>query len=559
VRPIALLRPKPALCVRLKARERCCIRAADAAAREGLPKASPSIRSPHASVLFVEATPSVANFAIPAPGAFFGRRAAAFLVCRLAKSIYADPFNLKRSISARANIEGARVAVVPAQNARHDRLAYGLKRGLAASCLLIGSLLPVAAVGQISGPLPAFPVSESLLPYPAAAPRTPQEQPSEFAPLGVPLGSFFLYPRGEVDEAYNSNIFATSTSPTRDWITALTSSFDLLSNFPRDSLNFHAGSLAQFYLGHSPQNTQDVFFSTNGTLDLTAGSYIYGNAEVAKQHISYGAPNSPGSIAEPVTYWNYTATAGYLQQGLRFSYEVDVGVTSAQYNAAQLVSGGVLPQSYQDGTASSAAITGIYEIIPDYRGYVRFTGSLFDYWHTVPGEIRPNFTTYRIDLGLQILPTNHIIYGDAYVGYLVQNFQQSSLGSTSTPDYGGDLIWSITPRTTLTFSGLLTYNTGTPGNIPLAGNSYLSKTFTGTVSHEVLPNLQLFLTGNYINNSFQGISQTQNVFLVNPGVRYQVNRNLYLGGDIYHVQQTSTASGGSFSQNIFTLRVGTQF
>ena len=208
---------------------------------------------------------------------------------------------------------------------------------------------------------------------------------------------------------------------------------------------------------------------------------------------------------------------------------------------------------------------------PITAAIVRFTSSLFDYWHTVPGEIRPNFTTYRTDLGLQILPTNHIIYGDAYVGYLVQDFQQSSLGSTSTPDYGGDLTWSITPRTTLTFSGLLTYNTGTPGNtplvgntgtlgnIPLAGNSYLSKTFTATVSHQVLPNLQLFLTGNYINNTFQGISPTQNVFLVNPGVRYQVNRNLYLGGDIYHAQQTSTASGNSYSQNIFTLRVGTQF
>jgi uncharacterized protein (PEP-CTERM system associated) len=74
-----------------------------------------------------------------------------------------------------------------------------------------------------------------------------------------------------------------------------------------------------------------------------------------------------------------------------------------------------------------------------------------------------------------------------------------------------------------------------------------------------LPNLQLSLTGNYINNSFQGISPTQNVYLVDAGVRYQVNRHLYLGGDIYYAQQSSTASGSSYSQNIFTLRVGTQF
>jgi hypothetical protein len=509
-------------------------------------------------ILFVEATPSVANFAMPAPGAFFGRLAAVLLVS-LPKSIYADPFDLRQSITAPANIEGARVAVVPARNACHDSLAYGLRRGLGAFCLLMGSLLPLAAVGQIS---------ESLLPTPAT-PSTPQQQPSEFSPLGLRVGSFFWYPRGELDGAYNNNIFATNTGQIGDWITALTSSFDLLSNFSRDSLNLHAGTLAQFYAGHSPQNTQDGFVTTDGTLNLTEGSYIYGTAQVQHQHISYGSPNSPGSIASPVTYWTYTATAGYLQGGRRFSYEVDVGVISAQYNAAQLLGGGVLPQSFQDGTTSSAAITGSYEIIPDYLGYVRFTGSLFDYWHTVPGETRPNFTTYRADVGLQILPTNHIIYGDAYVGYLVQNFQQSSLGSTSTPDYGGDLTWSVTPRTTVTFSGLVTFNTGTPGNVALAenvalagnvasaGNSYLSKTFTGSVSHEVLPNLQLFLSGNYINNTFQGISTSaQNVFLVDAGIRYQLNRNLYLGGDIYHAEQIS---GPTFSQNIFTLRAGTQF
>ena len=335
----------------------------------------------------------------------------------------------------------------------------------------------------------------------------------------------------------------------------------------------HAASLAQVYADHPAQNTQDGTISADGTLDVTAGSHLYGTAQVAHQHIAYGSPNSPGSIAEPVTYWYYTATAGYVQGGRRFSYDVDVGVTSAQYNAAQLVGGGVLPQSSQDATASTAAVTGRYEIIPDYLGYVHVGGSLFDYWHTVPGETRPNFTTYRVDLGLQILPRNHIIYGDAYVGYLVQNFAQSRLGSTSTPDFGGDLTWTITPLTTLTFTGLTTFNTGTraftgltafntgtPGiSISTVGNSYLSGVFSAGVNHQLLPNLQLGLTGTYINDTFQGISRVDNVFIINATVRYQVNRNLYLGGDVYYTQQSSTAAGLSFSQNIFTLRAGTQF
>ena len=421
---------------------------------------------------------------------------------------------------------------------------------LAAFCLLVVSFLPLDAFAQIT---------ESLLPTPLAPPRAPQEQPSAFGPLGVPVGNFFWFPRAELDEAYNSNVFATSTGHTTGaLITALTSSFDLLSNFPRDSLNLHGGSLSQFYAGHSAQNTQDGFASADGTLDVTGGSSLYGTAQVAHQHISYGSPNSPGDIAEPVTYWAYNADAGYYAGGRRFTYGVDFGVTAAQYNAAQLFGGGVLPQSSQNAIAYSAAVYGGYQIIPDYVGYIRIGGTLFDYLRIPVGQISPNFSTYRADIGLQILP-RHLISGDAYVGYLIQNFSQSSLGSNSTPDFGGDLTWTITPLTTLTFTGLMTFATGTPGtSIPSAGNSYLSRVFTAGVSHQLLPNLQLGFTGTYINNSFQGITRTDNVFVVSAGLRYQVNRNLYIGVDGYYTQQNSTG-GNPFTQDGVTLRAATQF
>lgn len=449
---------------------------------------------------------------------------------------------------ASAKIDGARVEVPPDRGVRLDILGKRLNCCLAAFFLLMVGLLPLGAAAQIT---------ESLLPY-AAPPSTPQTPRSEFDPIGLRLGDFFWYPRGELDEAYNSNIFATPTGFTYDLITALTSTFDLLSNWPRNSLNLHGGSLLQVYADHPAQNTQDGTLSADGTLDVTAGSYLYGNAQVAHQHIFYGSPNSPGNIAQPVTYWDYAATAGYGQTGRRFSYNVDVGVTAAQYNAALLDGGGVSPQSSQDGSASSVAVTGRYEIIPDYLGYIRVGGSQFDYWHTVPGETRPNFSTYRVDLGLQILP-RHLISGEAYVGYLVQKFDQSSLGSTSTPDYGGRLTWSITPRTTLNFTGLLTFNTGNPGaGLPSAGNSYLSSVFTASASYELLHNLQVGLTGAYINNSFQGITRTDNVIVLGAGFKYQVDRNLFLGGEFSYAEQNSTG-GLPFTQNVLTVRASTQF
>src|SRR5207302_8907492 len=112
---------------------------------------------------------------------------------------------------------------------------------------------------------------------------------------------------------------------------------------------------------------------------------------------------------------------------------------------AVLIDGGsILTKSSQYAAVYDAAIRASYEIVPDYLGYVRVGTSLYDYWHAVAN----NSATGRIDLGLQILP-RHLISGQVYVGYYLQNFTASSPGSTSVPDYGGRLVWNVTPLTTL--------------------------------------------------------------------------------------------------------------
>ncbi|MBV8507820.1 MAG: outer membrane beta-barrel protein [Alphaproteobacteria bacterium] len=429
-----------------------------------------------------------------------------------------------------------------------------LKSWLARLCLMMVGLLPLGTAAQITGPLPPN----------VAPPGSPQA--AALAPLLTPFnlieprfGDFFLIPRVELDETYNSNIFATTTSPTYDLITALAPSFDLVSNFPRNALNLHGTSLLQVYADHPAQNTQDGAVSVDGRLDVTGHSSFYGSAQVAHQHISYGSPNSPGNIAQPVTYWDYVARAGYTQAGRRFSYNVDAGVAAIQYNAALLVGGGVSPQSSGDAAAYDAAVRVNYEIIPDYLGFIRLGGSLYNYWHAVFN----NSAVGRIDLGLQILP-RHLISGQVYVGYLLQNFAASSPGSTNVPDYGGRLVWSVTPLTTLTLNGLRTFLTGNFSNPSLAipgpaGNGYLATTITANAEHELMRDLLVNLNAGYENDSFQGITRTDNAFNAGAGVTYFVTRNLYLGGTLNYYQRISTASGSSYSQNVLMLRIGTQF
>jgi hypothetical protein len=259
-----------------------------------------------------------------------------------------------------------------------------------------------------------------------------------------------------------------------------------------------------------------------------------------------------------VTYNSYAAGFGYRQTGLRLGYEADLAVLGTRYNAVPLTGGGVSPQSSADTIIPQAALRVSYELIPDYRAYVRATGSVYNYPNTPPGVVSFNSTIYRVDTGLEILP-RHLMFGEVYVGYLTQSFQNSSLSSTSTPDAGGRLVWNVTRLTTLTFNGIRTFQTSNPTSG--TGSGYLQSVATASVDHELRHNILLNVIAGYENDSYQGISRNDNVFSAGAGVRYLLNRNLFLAGSYSYQQRTSSgnAAGTGYSQSIVMLRLGTQF
>jgi hypothetical protein len=166
-------------------------------------------------------------------------------------------------------IDGAHGEVVPDRGARLDILVGRLICCLTAFCIV--GLLAARAVAQITGPLQPYsvPINVPQLPAPGERPISPGETVTsrprpEFDPIGLRFGDFFWFPQAELDESYNSNIFATTTSPTYDLITAFQPSFDLLSNFPRNALNLHGSSALQVYADHPAQNTQDGTVNVDG-------------------------------------------------------------------------------------------------------------------------------------------------------------------------------------------------------------------------------------------------------------------------------------------------------
>ncbi len=264
---------------------------------------------------------------------------------------------------ASVKIDGAHVEVVPDRGARLDILVRRLKMLPCGIRLLSSACCRSSAVAQITGPLLpyAVPINVPQLPAPGERPISPGETVTsrprpEFDPIGLRFGDFFWFPRAELDEAYNSNIFATTTSPTYDLITALQPSFDLLSNFPRNALNLHGSSAAAGLCRpsgakHSGRHHQRGRTARRDRRELVlrqrtggAPAHILRVSQFARQHCS------AGDVLGLHCYSRLCARGDDAFPTKSMSVW-----TAAQYNAAPLVGGGVLPQSSQDATISDCS------------------------------------------------------------------------------------------------------------------------------------------------------------------------------------------------------------
>jgi hypothetical protein len=450
-------------------------------------------------------------------------------------------------------------------------------RVIRVACGALLALLPVAALAQVEPmlPLPAPPTAPAGA---AVGPALPGAQPREVTsvltrsrpevdPIGLRAGSYFFYPKFEVDEIFNDNIFASTAGKVSDFITVLAPNLDVRSNFRSNMLNFSAGSVVGLYAQNSRANYQDAYATTDGRLDVDAGSDLHGTAKYTRSHLDFASPLAPGGIESPVITNAYGATAGYEQTGLRIGYSADLAATRNEYEAVPIIGGGLLPESNLNNTAYEAQLRAAYEFFPGYSVYVRGAYNLRAYDHGQSAAF-PTLDSqgYRADVGGRINLTD-LIYLDGYFGYVAQTYRAPQFGTIGGPDFGATVTWDVTTLTTLSLNALRQVQ---DANVFVVGNSPGSlHTAVGVkVDHELLRHLLLNANANYIHDDYQGISLADNGYTLGVGAKYLLNRHLYLGFNYlwYRYLPSGSAAGtgaapilSPFTQNVATLRLSTQF
>lgn len=424
----------------------------------------------------------------------------------------------------------------------------GLCVGASAFVLLMGQAA-AQDIAQIPTPVPAYP-GNALGPA-AVGPEgtTVMNRPRpDYDPLGVRAGSFIMHPSIGLSETYDSNIFATPSGAKSDLYTTASPGLSVESDWNRHAIQFNATGQFKQYASHPSENVNNATADLRGRYDISYGQYFIADGGYALQHEDRSSPDAVADAKNPVEYHVTGGYLAYVREVGRIGLRVDGTVTSYDYNNQATTTGAIVHEQDRDRIEYVVAPRVSYELTPGYHAFVRVVGNMRRYNEVdfataqanlaatgVATSARRNSHGYEVDAGTAIELTR-VITAEIYVGFLHQEYDSPLFANVNGPAFGGNLLWSPTPLTTVkgSFSQSVAETT-------LLGSSSSQETNVQlTVEHELLRNVLLVASAGYVHDDYQGITRVDNTYGADAGARYLINRNLRATADISYSNRSSS-------------------
>ena len=227
-----------------------------------------------------------------------------------------------------------------------------LAAGIFSACMLcvMPSFAQQNDPGAVTSPVPSVPPSAT----PENAPHTEE--------LGMPLGSFRLYPTLDLRAGYDSNVFAQPAGQqVSSAYEAIRPSLDLRSDWSNHMLNFNAYGAFGFYNNASTQNYQNFGVLTDGRFDIQRDWYLTASGGFARTTEALGTPDV--AFAQSPTVVNtIPVNLAMFQRFNRLFYQASASLARYSYQDNSTISTQTLPSGSRDRTEYGENLRAGYEI-----------------------------------------------------------------------------------------------------------------------------------------------------------------------------------------------------
>jgi hypothetical protein len=384
----------------------------------------------------------------------------------------------------------------------------------------------------------------------------------DYEAKGIRTGSFTLFPTLELDEVYNSNIYATNfgqAGQTGSFVQLIKPTVELRSDWQNHMLNFFANGNFGLFSASTTPNFFDAAGGFDGRYDIQRDWNIYGGGSFSHKHEDPGTPNAATGAVPPNQYDQIAGNLGYYQKFNRFSARLDGRVDNYNYTNNQVSVGGSLPNFYRDRTETREAVRFGYDVAGDSQVWMR--GSLNQRNYRYTPDMNGN---YRNSSGFDIVGGLQWDFGgitsiEVFAGYLQQNYVDSAYKQVSQPTFGLTGFWN--PIRDLSVRPFVSRTVNDAGLTNAA--AYLSTSGGVDMDYKARPNIKLVGHADYTVADYGVVSTQTNEYdqymTVRGSVLYSPDNLFFLGPSLQYTYKQSNIVNQNYSQIIAMLRLGAHF
>lgn len=349
---------------------------------------------------------------------------------------------------------------------------------------------------------------------------------------GVRLGSWLFLPSLMAKTTFDSNVFASGANPQSETIFSIRPELRIKSDWNRHSAEaFVAGEIAR-YRRFSSENHNNFFAGAAGSAEISRGFVAFGSVEYAKDHEERGTGESFAGFDKPVPFERITSRASVARRFNRLT--VTVGSVVDVHDFEDVTLGGVpVDQDYRDRNVFSVSSRVAYEVSPMTSVFVEVGWNKRDF-RTSP----LNSDGWRATGGARF-ELSRLIQGEAFIGYMSQDYASPAIVDVSSYTYGGNLKWMPTPLTTVTLLGEREVGESAFGGF----SSRITSNIGVRVDHELLRNLIASGRLGFEWDEFQGTARKDDYVKAGASLIYMLNPYLSVSGDYRYTNFSTNAPG----------------